>query len=193
MNEGCSIQEDTANLPSPTITKTEPQRKLPCTSLLSRAPTLNPSLTTLPAPSPPSNPPLSPSRPPIVPSSFYTTSLAKNHKMDLATLGQAFNAHPTDLKHLLNTASIILAEHNCLNTPSRSKTITAARSEAVLAAIRSMPFFSGFFEKSLRRYDAFVAAMLASVAKLCDEEFRAWRRKRGEGGGGMGMHCVFET
>jgi len=113
--------------------------------------------------------------------------------MDLATLGQAFNAHPTDLKHLLNTASIILAEHNCLNTPSRSKTITAARSEAVLAAIRSMPFFSGFFEKSLKRYDAFVAAMLASVAKLCDEEFRAWRRKRGEGGGGMGMHCVFET
>lgn len=56
--------------------------------------------------------------------------------------------------------------------------MNAARYDAVITAIHSIPLFAGFFEKYVRRYESFVEAMAASVARICDEEFRAWRGRR---------------
>jgi len=116
----------------------------------------------------------------IVPSSFYASSVAKDRKMDLATLSQAFNANGAELKQLLTAAAIALGKRACLGSTSRSNATNASRSEAVIAAIHSIPFLSLFFERHLKRYKTFVGSLVASVARLCDEEFKQWQAKRRE-------------
>lgn len=101
--------------------------------------------------------------------------------MDPTTLAQAFNVAHSDLSQLLNAASIVLAERGVLNKASRSRVMSAARAEAVLTAIRSLPLFGGFFDKWMKGYEKFVTSMVASVATICDRDYKVWRERRGEG------------
>lgn len=124
--------------------------------------------------------PVATTRRPIVPAFFYTSSIAKDRKMDKETLCQAFNANPIELKQLLNDAAIRLGERGCLGLSSRSKAVQGVRSEAVLAAIRSIPSVGDFFEKHIKRYSTFVNSMSVSIARLCDDDYKGWQKLRAE-------------
>ncbi len=68
--------------------------------------------------------------------------------------------------------------------------MSAARAEAVLTAIRSLPLFGEFFDKWMKRYEKFVTSMVASIATICDRDFRVWRDRRGEGCEGRFCMCA---